>query len=135
MREQPALLKDIADAAAVGRHVDPRGGVEQHGIVKADAAPVRSDQPGDHVDERRFARARGAEQGGHAACGFEARRKREVAQPLLHVEGQHAHSPWKRVPARRASHSATMSAASEIAIATSTSRPAAASPPGIWGKV
>ena len=41
----------------------------------------------------------------------------------------------KREPARRASHSAATSAASEIAIATKTSRPAAASPPGTWVRV
>jgi hypothetical protein len=50
MREQSALLKHIADAAAVRRHVDAGGGVEQHGLVETDAAPVRRDQPGDHVD-------------------------------------------------------------------------------------
>src|SRR5262249_9814199 len=40
------------------------------------------------------------------------------------------YSPWKRMPARRASHSDSTSATSESTIATTTSRPAAASPPG-----
>src|SRR5262249_56792663 len=93
------------------------------------------DGPGDHMAEGGLPRARGADHGGAAACVLKARRKREIAQPFLHVDRQHAHSPWKRVPARRASHSATTSAASEIAIATRTSRPAAASPPGTWVRV
>ena len=29
--------------------------------------------------------------------------KEEIAQPFLHVDREHAHSPWKRVPALRAS--------------------------------
>src|SRR6266508_128403 len=135
MREQPPLLEDIADAATVRGHVDAGNGVEQHGIIKPDAPPVRGDEPGDHVDERGLAGTRGAEQGGDAPRGLEPRRQREVAQSLLHLDRQHAHSPWKRVPARRASHSATTSAASEIAMATRTKRLAAASPPGIWVNV
>src|SRR5262249_14260037 len=135
MREQASLLKDVTDATAGRRHMEARGGIEQHGVVEPDASPVRREEPGDHVDERGLARARGAEQSGDAACRFEARRQREVAQPFLHVDREHAHSPWKRVPARRASHSATTSAASELPSATRTSRPAAASPPGTWVKV
>src|SRR5262249_37953465 len=135
MREQAALLEDIADMTAVRRHIDARGGIEQHGVVEPDTSPVRRDEPGDHIDEGRLARARRAEQGRDAACGRDAPPPREVAHPLPPATPQHAHPPWKRVPARRASHSATTSAASEIAIATKTSRPAAASPPGIWVKV
>src|SRR5262249_44724257 len=134
-REQPPLLEHIADASAVRGHVDAGHRVEQHGIVEPDASAVGRDQPGDRVDERGLAGARGAKEGGDAAGGLEARREREVAQTFLHVDREHAHSPWKRVPARRASHSATTSAASEIAMATRTRRPAAASPPGIWVKV
>ena len=40
MREQPALLEHIADAAAVRRHVDARGAVEQHVLAERDAAAV-----------------------------------------------------------------------------------------------
>ena len=39
------------------------------------------------------------------------------------------------VPARRANHSEAISAASEMTIATTTSRTAAASPPGTWVSV
>ncbi len=135
MRKQPALLEHIADAPAVRRHVDARRGIEQHRIVERDAAAIGRDQPGDQVDERGLAGAGGSEQRGHAARALELRGERELAEPLFDVDGEHRHSPWKRVPARRASHSEATSAASEIAIATSTRRPAAASPPGIWVKV
>ena len=47
---------------------------------------------------------------------------REVAEPLFDVDGQHAQSPWKRMPARRANHSEATSAASEMTIATTTRR-------------
>src|SRR5690606_6899630 len=36
--EQPALLEDIAEAAALRRQVDARGAVEQHGAVEGDPA-------------------------------------------------------------------------------------------------
>ena len=65
------------------------------------------------------------------AGGLEARGEREVAQPLFDVDREHRHSPWKRMPARRASHSdGDQRARARSTIATSTSRPAAASPPG-----
>ena len=69
MREQPAFLEHVADAAAVRRHVDARCAVEQHGVVERDAAAVRRDQAGDHVDDRGLAGARRAEQRGDAARG------------------------------------------------------------------
>ena len=64
-----------------------------------------------------------------AASNFAATLK--FAEPLLDVDREHRQSPWKRMPARRANHSDATSAASAITIATTTSRTAAASPPGI----
>src|SRR5262249_48956542 len=117
------------------RHVDSIGGVEQHRVVEANVPAVRRDQPGNHADERRLSRARSAEHTRYSARRLVPRGKGSRHQPFLPAERAHAHSPWKRGPARRASHSATTKTASEIAIATSTRRPAAASPPGIWVKV
>src|SRR5262249_30163893 len=131
VREQASLLEYVADAPAMRRHVDAVLGIEQDGVIEHDAAAVRRDQAGDNVGERGLAGAGGTEQRGDAARRVEARLQGKIAEPLFHVEREHPHSPWKRVPARRASHSAAISAASEMAIATSTSRPAAASPPGI----
>src|SRR6202008_573149 len=112
------------------RHMDAAGRVEQHGVVEADAASVRSNQPGDDMGERGLAGTRGAEQRSHAGRGLEAGGELEFTELLFHVERQHHPSPWKRVPARRASHSAATNAISEIAIATTTRCPAAASAPG-----
>ena len=47
------------------------------------------------------------------------------------IDAQHRLFPVQALPARRANHSDATSAASEIAIATSTSRSAAASPLGV----
>src|SRR6202790_4118194 len=135
MRKQPAVLEHVTDAAPVRRDVDSFGGVEQHRVVERDGAAIRREQTGNHVDDRGLARARRAEQGRRPACSFETHVQFECAELLCHVDGEHAHSPWKRMAARRASHSEAMSAASASAIATSTSRPAAASPPGTWVKV
>ena len=41
-------------------------------MIEDDASAVGRDQAGDHVDERRLARARDAEQRGDAASGLEA---------------------------------------------------------------
>ena len=71
----------------------------------------------------------------HAARRVEAHGKFQRAKLLLHVDGEHDHSPWKRMVARRASHSEASSAANANTIAIKTSRPAAASPPGTWVKV
>src|SRR6516165_1451995 len=131
VREQASLLEHVADASAMCRHVNAALGIEQDGVIEHDAAVVRRDQAGDNVGERGLAGAGGTEQYGDAARGVEARLHGKIAEPLFHVEREHPHSPWKRVPARRASHSAAISAASEMAIATNASRPAAASPPGI----
>src|SRR5208283_849040 len=93
------------------------------------------EQTSNHIDDRGLARARGPEQGGHAAGRLEAHRKLERAELFLHVDGEHDQFPWTRMPARRANHSETTSAASARMIANRTSRLAAASPPGICIKV
>ena len=113
MRKQPAFLEHIADAAAPGRHVDARRVVEQHLVVEHDAAAVRPQQAGDHVDDARLAGARRAEQDGGAAFAGELRRHREIAELFFDVDRQHrsgpvqsragaAGEPFRRDQARRA---------------------------------
>src|SRR5580704_18895073 len=135
MREQPAVLEYIADAAAMRRHVDAARGVEQHRVVEGDRATVGREQTGDHVDDRGLAGTRRPEQRRHAARRMEAHAKLQRAKLLLHIDGEHDYSPWKRMVARRPSHSEANSAANANTIAIKTSRPAAASPPGTWVKV
>src|SRR5262249_2756634 len=130
MGKQPALLKYAAYTAAMRRQVDARSGIEQHGAVERHAAAAGRDQAGAENDDRRLAGPRTTEQRGHALGGLELGGQQKIAQAFFDVEGKHAHSPWKRMPARRANHSDAISAASASAIATSTRRPAAASPPG-----
>ena len=113
----------------------PRVGVEQHRVVERDRSAIRREQAGDHIDDRRLARARRPEQRRGAARRLEAHAQasaRRAASPRR--RRARSYSPWKRIAARRASHSEAKSAANARAIAIRTSRPAAASPPGTWVK-
>ena len=92
MREQPAFLEHVADAALVRRHVHARRAVEQHRVVERNPPAVRCDQAGDHVDDRSLAGTGAAEQGGDAAGHFELGREAEVAEPFLDVDGEHRFS-------------------------------------------
>ena len=60
MREQRALLRDVADRALVGRDVAPaRGG--HHASADRRSFPVGRDEPDDQAQQRRLAAAGGAE--------------------------------------------------------------------------
>src|ERR1700688_2376594 len=80
MREQPAFLEYVADTAVPGRHVDALRVVEQNLIVEQDAAAVRLEQSGDHVDDAGLAGAGRAEQNGGAALAREQRVERKFAE-------------------------------------------------------
>ena len=67
VRKQQRVLEQQADAAIVGRDVNPRRGVGQHALPDAHDSAVRVHQPRDHVQGRRFARAVGAQHGQHLA--------------------------------------------------------------------
>ena len=134
MREQPAVLEDIADAAAMPRNEDAALGVDQHLAVDGDAAAVRPHQAADDVDQGRLARARPAEQRRQPGRGREARVDPKAAAQVIDVDFQ-AHAAIRWTPMRRASSSEPSSASIEIAIETSVSRIAPASPPGTWVKV
>ena len=56
VREQRVVLEHEADAAALGRQVDPRFGVEQHCAVELDPPAVGSGQAGDRAQDGRLAR-------------------------------------------------------------------------------
>ena len=56
VREQRVVLEHEADAAALGRDVDPRVGVEQHCAVELDPPAVGSGQAGDRAQDGRLAR-------------------------------------------------------------------------------
>src|SRR5262249_40994964 len=132
VRKQTAFLKNVADAAAPGRHVDAGRAVEQHFAINFHTTTVGSQEAGDHVDQARFPRARWSEQGGGAAFARERDVHRKLTEGLFHVHGQHGHAPCRRAVARLASHSEARSAATQMTIDITTSLSASASPPGTW---
>ena len=134
MREQPAVLEDVADAAMMARHEDAALGVDKHLAVDGDAAAVRPHQAADDVDQGRLARARPTEQRRQAGRGREARGDAEVVARVVDVDFQ-AHAAIRWTPMRRASSSEPSRASMEIAIDTRVSRIAPASPPGTWVRV
>ena len=132
MRKQPRVLKHVADAPPVRRHVDACGGVIERFAVERDDAAVGPQQACDHVDQRGLAGAGRAEQAGDAALAFERGFKREFAELLGDVDAQHGQFPCRRLVARRANHSEAISAPIAITMEISTSRAAAVSPSGVW---
>ena len=131
VREQPAVLEHVADASQVARDPGPGGGVGQYLAIDHDPAPVGLLQPGDQVEYGRLARTRGPEQGGDARARLEADVDIEFPAPVADVDLQR-HRDALPLRTRRASHSETTSATSEIAMDTAVRRSAGASPPGTW---
>src|SRR5580698_10559198 len=62
MREQAAVLEDVADAATMAWHEHTALGVDQGLAIDDDAPALRPDESGDDIDQGRLARARAAEQ-------------------------------------------------------------------------
>src|SRR3546814_18125465 len=77
VREQPAVLKDIADTARLGRQIGRA--VEQGALADADMPAIGAEQPGDHIEDARLAGARRAEQRGEPRSGGEVRGEDPVA--------------------------------------------------------
>jgi hypothetical protein len=70
VREEGVLLEDEADAALLGRPVDPGLGVEEHRAVERHPPALGPDEPGHHPQDARLARAGGPDEGeGFAADG------------------------------------------------------------------
>ena len=93
MRKQAAFLKHITDLTPVRRHIDRLCGIEQGRLVEHNAAAIRFEEPGDHIDQRGFAGARRAKQGGDATGDLESHRKRERTELFFHLEREHDYSP------------------------------------------
>ena len=95
MREQPAVLKDHADAPPMGRKVDTARMIEQHGVARDDPSIVRPIQSGDQVDQRALARPRASEQRRHSRTGVEASRELKRAQAFAKINLQrHGPAPY-----------------------------------------
>ena len=132
MRKQPRVLEHIADAAAIGWNVHPRRSVVERFVVDGDDAAIGLQQSGDHVDQRGFAGAGGAEQAGDAAFAGERGFDGEFAKLFEDFNAQHGQFPCRRCVARRAKNSDAISAPMAMTMETITSRSAAVSPSGVW---
>ena len=93
MRKEREILRHVADAAAPRRHVDARGGVEEHVIADRHAAAIGPAQSRNHLEQRRLAGAGWPDDGDGAARARLSRDgEREGAGGELHVEGERAGS-------------------------------------------
>ena len=129
MREQPGILEDEPNPAALGRQEHPRRAVGEHGPSHRDPPGIRPEQPGDGGDDRALAAARRAEQRGHAGRRRGERRIEHETGEGVVQRNRKRHRP-SAAPSRRPASSASPSPATASAIETSESRAAAASPPG-----
>ena len=129
MREQARILKHIAQTAAMHRDIDPARTVEQHPPVAGDAPRIRPQQARHGIDDGRLARPRPPEQRGDPGRRREGNVQREACKSMAQMHIQR-HAPAIRRATDRPTHSDRSSASIAMAMATSTSRNAASSPPG-----
>src|SRR5262249_10220183 len=101
---------------------------------RARSARGRTNDAGDHIDQRGFARAGTAEECPEPPFRNKARHGPKPPEPAGDAAGE-AHASHIRRPTQRASNSDTTTAPIEIAMDTSVSHIAPASPPGICVKV
>ena len=131
MREEPALLEDVAQPPAMGGQGDACLGVEEDAALDGDAARMRGEKPGDGVDDRGLARSGAAEEHGETGRGLEGGVEIEAAEAVREADRER-HAPAIRRVARRASTSESTRAATATKIEISTSGSAPDSPPGTW---
>ena len=89
MREEPAFLEHIADAAAMRRDKDAARRIGQSFAIDRDMPTGRPIEPGDCVDQRGLAGAGTAEQRGEPARAVERGVKGETAEPVGDRNAQH----------------------------------------------
>src|SRR5215472_4699120 len=131
MRKQEIVLEDVAEPSALRRHVDSACTVEQRFAIDGDAAALRAHRPGQHVDQRRLARARPSEQTEDGRLGLKCDVERKRADAPGYIDVDHGPVSVVTVGRRRAIHSAATSAAKESTTAMMLSRSACKSPLGV----
>ncbi len=89
MRKQARILKHLPDPAGPRRNIDALLRIEKRLAVDRDPAAVRAQKTGDHVGDRRLARAGLAEQGGHAGCPFKGGFNLEAADMTFQIDLKH----------------------------------------------
>ena len=129
VREEAAVLKHVADPAALGPEVDPRRPIEEHAVFEHDPPLLGPHETGDRVGKRGLAGARGAEQRDDTVgLRAEGRIERKGAAGEACVNRQHY--PSSRRLTTRASSSEPTSAAKAMTMAITIRRKAPSSPPG-----
>ena len=87
MGKEAVVLKDVADAPAMGRNENARAGIQENRAIDRDATALGTKQSGNHVENAGFARARRTEDGCHPAFALEVRVKsrtrRDASLPKL----------------------------------------------------
>ena len=127
VREQETVLKDHADPPLLRRQVDAAGAVKQHGVVQADRAAIRPEQPGQQVHQGRLAAARRAEQADAVAGQVEVGGELELPQLFLHRDREPHHFRSSDLEAAPLANSTTK----DSRIDTRQSDRAIRSPPGV----
>src|SRR5687768_1240312 len=131
MRKQPRVLKDVANAPPLRRHIRARA--FEHDAVDFHVRFIRAQQARDDVRKRRLAAARATEQCDHARRRHLDRNiQRKSVATFFSANAEHAqrHLP-SMSRTRRAMNSAAINPSSPSEKETSASRAATASPPGV----
>ena len=131
MGEKPAVLEHVTDLPQVAGRPGPGSGIHQDLVTQGNRPLGGPFQASDEVEHRGLAATRRAEQRRDSAFRLEPDLQVEVATPVADVDLQ-GHRDALALRTRRASHSETTSATSEMAMDTAVSRSAGASPPGTW---
>ena len=127
--EKDGWKPSVAEAARVHRERDSARGVEQQLAVELDAALARSAPAGDELEQRRLARARGAEEAQVARARLDVHVELEPGQRRAEAQGE-APCAHERGSARRSRRSTT----NTLAKANSTHRPTSCSAPRVEGR-
>ncbi len=126
MREQARLLEHIADPPPARRQIRAERGIEENGPADGDAAFVRRLEPGDHVEQRGLAAARGTDKRERQRAGLDVGLDRRWPERAAHADLDHR--PRPRMPRARASEA--VSARTAMATAIAVSRQVAEAPAG-----
>src|SRR5579883_3453909 len=89
MRKERERLKHVAEAAFLRRQIDAARGIEKHGGTDRDSAASRLQQTRYAVEQRRFARARGAKKNSESRRNFEGNVEEETARAVVRALEPH----------------------------------------------
>src|SRR6185437_5684538 len=129
VRKQPRVLENHAKVATRGRQVDVPVGIEQCMTIDCDASAAWAQQSRDREQRGGLAAAGRTEQRQRASGRLQRKLQRKFAALQREIEFDHASA--SRVPPRSSIRAAISDAITAITTATSVSRSAPLSPPGV----